>query len=63
MFKWYKTSNNFYQYIGTPFRRYSSYTEPQNMEQDIKYLLGEEALPSMEGNAIEYYGKRMPRDF
>jgi len=51
---------------GTPFRRYSSYTEPQNLEQDIKYLLGEAAMPSMEGNAIEYHKtrfSRLPREF
>ena len=63
-FKYYKNTNNsYYSCIGTPFRRYSSYTEPQDMEQDIKYLLGEEEMPSMEGNAREYYEKRMPRHY
>ena len=47
---------------GTPFRRYSSFTEPQNMEQDIKFLLGEVPHPSFDGNAIEYYNSRMPKD-
>ena len=48
--------------IGKPFRRYSSFTEPQNMEQDIKFLLGEESHPSTDGNAVEYYNSRMPKD-
>jgi len=48
---------------GQPFRRYSSFTEPQNLEQDIKFLLGEVAEPSLNGNAIEYYKKRMPKEF
>ena len=48
--------------IGMPFRRYSSFTEPQNMEQDIKFLLGEVPHPSFDGNAIEYYNSRMPKD-
>jgi len=48
---------------GQPFRRYNSYTEPQNMEQDIKYLLGEVSKPSMNGNAVDYYNKRMPKEF
>jgi len=49
---------------GMPFRRYSSETEPQNVEQDIKFLLGEVAEPSMKGNAIEYWDKkRMPKEF
>jgi len=47
---------------GKPFRRYSSFTEPQNMEQDIKFLLGEEPSPSNDGSAIEYYKSRMPKD-
>ena len=47
---------------GKPFRRYSSYTEPQNLEQDINFLLGEASSPSIDGNAIEYYKNRMPKD-
>ena len=48
--------------IGKPFRRYSSFTEPQNMEQDIKFLLGEVPQPSTDGSAIEYYNSRMPKE-
>jgi len=47
---------------GKPFRRYSSYTEPQNLEQDINFLLGEADSPSIDGSAIEYYKNRMPKD-
>jgi len=43
---------------GQPFRRYHSYTEPQNLEQDIRYLLGEVAEPSPEGNAVDYHATR-----
>jgi len=48
---------------GQPFRRYSSYTEPHNMEQDIKFLLGEVDEPSLDGNAVDYHKTRMPRDY
>ena len=48
--------------IGQPFRRYHSYTEPYNLEQDIKYLLGEAEQPSLNGNAIDYHEKRNPRE-
>jgi len=48
---------------GMPFRRYSSYTEPQNLEQDIRFLLGEVEKPSINGNAIDYHRKRMPKEF
>jgi len=52
----------FFPSIGTPFRRYHSYTEPYNLEQDIKYLLGEADYPSNEGNAIDYHeNKRNPK--
>lgn len=47
---------------GAPFRRYSVYTEPQNLEQDIKYLLGEAEAPTMTGESTEYYSRRMPRE-
>jgi len=47
---------------GKPFRRYSSYTEPQNLERDINFLLGEAESPSIDGSAIEYYKNRMPKD-
>jgi hypothetical protein len=33
------------------------------MEQDIKYLLGESQHPAMSGNSVEYYNKRMPKEF
>jgi hypothetical protein len=48
--------------IGQPFRRYHSYTEPYNLEQDIKFLLGEAKQPSLNGNAIDYHEKRNPRE-
>ena len=48
--------------IGQPFRRYHSYTEPYNLEQDIKFLLGEAKQPSLNGNAIDYQEKRNPRE-
>jgi len=49
---------------GTPFRRYHSYTEPYNLEQDIKYLLDEADEPSKEGSAIDYHeNRRKPKDF
>lgn len=38
---------------GIPFRRYTPHTEPQNLEQDIKFLLGEVDDPKQEGNAEE----------
>lgn len=47
---------------GQPFRRYHSYTEPYNLEQDINYLLGEAEQPSLNGNAIDYHEKRNPRE-
>ena len=50
--------------LGTPFRRYHSYTEPYNLEQDIKYLLDEADEPSKEGSAIDYHeNRRKPKDF
>ena len=55
-------SSNLIFLTGKPFRRYSSFTEPQNMEQDIKFLLGEVPQPSSDGSAIEYYNSRMPKD-
>merc|ERR1711879_438572 len=49
---------------GTPFRRYHSYTEPYNLEQDIKYLLDQADEPSKEGSAIDYHeNRRKPKDF
>ena len=54
--------NPFFCKIGQPFRRYHSYTEPFNLEQDIKYLLGEAEQPSLNGNAIDYHEKRNPRE-
>ena len=49
---------------GSPFRRYHSYTEPYNLEQDIKYLLDQADEPSKEGSALDYYEKRRkPKDF
>lgn len=49
---------------GQPFRRYSSYTEPFNMLQDILYLLGEVLEPSSDGNSVEFYKrKRTPKEF
>ena len=49
---------------GSPFRRYHSYTEPYNLEQDIKYLLDQADEPLKEGSALDYYEKRRkPKDF
>ena len=42
--------------LGVPFRRYSTYTEPQNLVQDISYLLGEADSPTLKGDAKEYNG-------
>ena len=38
--------------IGKPFRRYHIYTDPYNLEQDIRFLVGEENEPSDKGNAL-----------
>ena len=49
---------------GSPFRRYHSYTEPYNLEQDVKYLLDQADEPSKEGSALDYYEKRRkPKNF
>jgi len=42
---------------GQPFRRYHSYTEPYNLEQDIRFLLGLANEPSLSGNAIDFHEK------
>jgi len=47
---------------GQPFRRYHSYTEPYNLEQDIKFLLGDSTKPNYSGNAIEYHEDRIPKE-
>jgi len=47
---------------GQPFRRYHSYTEPYNLEEDIKFLLGQSGEPSFDGNAIEYHEERIPKE-
>ena len=59
-----KNINSTFLSLGTPFRRYHSYTEPYNLEQDIKYLLDEADEPSKEGSAIDYHeNRRKPKDF
>ena len=64
-FNWLLNSyNSTFLSLGTPFRRYHSYTEPYNLEQDIKYLLDEADEPSKEGSAIDYHeNRRKPKDF
>jgi len=47
---------------GQPFRRYSSYSEPFNILQDILYLLGLQPTAQCDGNADDFYRKRIPKD-
>lgn len=48
---------------GQPFRRYHSYTEPYNLEQDINFLLGISEEPNLKSNAKEYHEEeRIPKE-
>lgn len=43
---------------GEPFRRYSSKSEPHNIENDIRFLLGEDGYkPREDGNSIDFHKK------
>ena len=53
--------SNFF-FLGQPFRRYSSYSEPFNILQDILYLLGLQPTAQCDGNADDFYRKRIPKD-
>lgn len=40
---------------GIPFRRYSSFTEPANLEEDISFLLGDSVSPTKIGSSYDLY--------